>query len=232
MKRISQKEILSLSWEDLSKLSTNDLYMYAKESARYAKERRTKLINGLIEKNLPLPPSLQRWTTKNEIPDPFNYRNDKLSQVIGYNSYDKGYGNVDFTVSRDMEKNELLHKINLSKKFITSETSTISNWETYYRGIISRISSKSNTAINPSDYPLYWDLYNKVKEISRKKDYLASQFEYGKSFEIQEKIASYMMDRGFTVERANELAIILENEMQELYENEEEDYEDNDGFWF
>ena len=220
---IKQEKILSTSWDKISKMTQEELLSYGRSAARLAKMRRTVLIKDLLKENLPIPPSLQRWTTNKNIPDKFNKEPASLSSVIGYDDYDRGYGNVDFSVDKSMSRGELMHKILLAKKFITTETSTIKGWKNYYQRIIDRISMKSNIKISPEDYPKFWELYNKIKQMSKNSVYLANKFEYGKSTEIQQIIGEYMLDRGFNVSMANELFNILESEQQEEYESTQED---------
>lgn len=230
MARYSKRDILNKSWETFAGMTKAQLLKYAKSASQLAKERRTKLIKGLVEKNLPLPPSLQRWSTTQVFPDKFNQESAKLSQVTGYNNYDRGYGNIDFSVNEGMSKNDLLHKINVARRFLSNETSTVGGWEKYYNSIVKRISQKSGMKLTPEQYPMFWDLYNRVKEMMRGSSQFASRFDYGKSGDTQKEIARYMIDKGFTVDKADELARLLDTHFREEYE-EEVDEDDDDGFW-
>ena len=226
MGRYSRKDILSKDWETFANMSKTRLYKYAKDAAQLAKERRTKLINNLVKENLPLPPSLQKWSTKQDFPDKFSQTPERISQVIGYNNYDRGYANIDFSVDENMNKNDLLHKLNVSRRFLSSSTSTIGGWKEYYNDIIKRISQKAGTTLSPDQYVEYWDIYNRVKEIMRNNSQFASRFDYGKSGDTQKDIARYIIDKGFTIDRAEELALLLDTQYREEMEDE-----DNSGFW-
>lgn len=223
-KRIKQSEILSKSWYQFASMSRDEVYKYAKSASQLAKERRTKLINNLIEKNLPVPLSLQKWRTRKSFAsDKFNQQPKNLEEVIGFNSYDRGYGNVDFSISPSMSKNELLHKLNLATRFIKAETSTAGGWEKYYNKIIKRISEKANIEITADQYADYWKLYNQVKDIMQKNSIFSGKFDHGRSEQAQQDIAKYMLDNGFNLENATELALVLEAQWREEYESEEDD---------
>lgn len=229
-KKISQKEILKKTWSQYTSMSKQDVFQYAQRASILAKSRRTRLINKLIEKNMPLPSSLQRWTTKKSIPDKFDQNFDKLSEITGQSNYDRGYGNIDFSVNDKMSKDELLHKLNVAKKFIQAETSTIGGWEKYYNKIINRISDKLNRKISPTEYPKYWELYNSIKEKMRISSQFAGKFDYGKSEQAQQDIAKYMVENNFTIDNVGDLIQILESDWREEYEKEQE-LEDDDGQW-
>ena len=220
---IKQKQILETTWQEYGKMSNSKLFDYAKRAATLAKRRRTSLVKNVLKENLPLPPSLQKWSTTKNIPDKFNAEVQGLSEITGYNNYDRGYGNVDFSVDTTMSRGELMHKIFLARSFIKAETSTIKGWKSYYNDIINRISEKGNIEILPEEYPNYWDLYNKIKEMARKGNKtLVDKFEHGKSTEIQQIIANYFV-QGFSLDRAEELFEMLEERAVYDYESENED---------
>ena len=227
------QRLVKMGWNEIRKMSDDKLLETAKFLSSQAKQRRTKLIKGLLEENLTIPPTLQKWITTKEIPDNFSFSKagtEKVKDVIGFNQkYDRGYANVDFSIKKDASRGMIMHKINLARRFISNETSTVQAWKKEYNSVIERLSKKSGTVIPPEEYSKFWELYNKLKYMENKPEELKQALQYGTSEEIQQAVYQFYVEgeRGSNIDR---LSSRLLEKMQQNYEDNY--YEDEDDFSF
>lgn len=217
------KDVTSSSWESIRQLSDKDLYNLAKKASVLATSRRRDTLKALIEQDLPIPPSFRNWATSSPIPDKFSKNITGVSGASNYlGDYDRGFATIDMSVDRDMNRNELIHKIRVASDFLDNATSTVKGWKNHLRGIVQRLSEKSGVKISSQDYKDYWEVYNKVLASGRGGYSLL----YGTSTEIQQELFEIASEMG-TFDSTTLLKAITQRQDKAYEEREDSnDYEE------
>ena len=136
-------DLLSIPWEQINKMSYDEMYKYQKQIGVYAERRRKAALEAYHRNNIPLP-----TIYKDEVNTKFSF---------------KPSGN----------KNDLRSQISKTRNFLQAKTSTIKGWKDTLKNFVDRLNEKvglDNKSINKfeldeNQYKALWDIYNKLEEI-------------------------------------------------------------------
>lgn len=136
-------DLLSIPWEQINKMSYEEMYKYQKQIGVYAERRRKAALEAYHRNNIPLP-----TIYKDEVNTKFSF---------------KPSGN----------KNDLRRQISKTRNFLEAKTSTIKGWKDTLKNFVDRLNEKvglDNKSINKfeldeNQYKVLWDIYNKLEEI-------------------------------------------------------------------
>ena len=161
-------DLLSISWEQINKMSYDEMYKYQKQIGVYAERRRKAALEAYHRNNIPLP-----TIYKDEVNTKFSF---------------KPSGN----------KNDLRRQISKTRNFLQSKTSTIKGWKDTLKNFVDRLNEKvglDNKSINKfeldeNQYKALWDIYNKLEEIQSS----ATTKDFYDSTQRQSEIYEAMVD--------------------------------------
>lgn len=161
-------DLLSIPWEQINKMSYDEMYKYQKQIGVYAERRRKAALEAYHRNNIPLP-----TIYKDEVNTKFSF---------------KPSGN----------KNDLRRQISKTRNFLESKTSTIKGWKDTLKNFVDRLNEKvglDNKSINKfeldeNQYKALWDIYNKLEEIQSS----ATTKDFYDSTQRQSEIYEAMVD--------------------------------------
>ena len=161
-------DLLSIPWEQINKMSYDEMYKYQKQIGVYAERRRKAALEAYHRNNIPLP-----TIYKDEVNTKFSF---------------KPSGN----------KNDLRRQISKTRNFLQSKTSTIKGWKDTLKNFVDRLNEKvglDNKSINKfeldeNQYKALWDIYNKLEEIQSS----ATTKDFYDSTQRQSEIYEAMVD--------------------------------------
>lgn len=136
-------DLLSIPWEQINKMSYEEMYKYQKQIGVYAERRRKTALEAYHRNNIPLP-----TIYKDEVNTKFSF---------------KPSGN----------KNDLRRQISKTRNFLEAKTSTIKGWKDTLKNFVDRLNEKvglddkfiNKFELDENQYKALWDIYNKLEEI-------------------------------------------------------------------
>jgi hypothetical protein len=136
-------DLLSIPWEQINKMSYEEMYKYQKQIGVYAERRRKAALEAYHRNNIPLP-----TIYKDEVNTKFSF---------------KPSGN----------KNDLRRQISKTRNFLEAKTSTIKGWKDTLKNFVDRLNEKvglddksiNKFELDENQYKALWDIYNKLEEI-------------------------------------------------------------------
>lgn len=136
-------DLLSIPWEQINKMSYEEMYKYQKQIGAYAERRRKAALKAYHRNNIPLP-----TIYKDEVNTKFSF---------------KPSGN----------KNDLRRQISKTRNFLEAKTSTIKGWKDTLKNFVDRLNEKvglddkyiNKFELDENQYKALWDIYNKLEEI-------------------------------------------------------------------
>lgn len=136
-------DLLSIPWEQINKMSYEEMYKYQKQIGTYAERRRKAALEAYHRNNIPLP-----TIYKDEVNTKFSF---------------KPSGN----------KNDLRRQISKTRNFLEAKTSTIKGWKDTLKNFVDRLNEKvglddkyiNKFELDENQYKALWDIYNKLEEM-------------------------------------------------------------------
>ena len=161
-------DLLSIPWEQINKMSYDEMYKYQKQIGVYAERRRKAALEAYHRNNIPLP----------------TIYNDEVNTKYSF----KPSGN----------KNDLRRKISQTRNFLESKTSTIKGWKNTLKNFVDRLNEKvglddksiNKFELDENQYKALWDIYNKLEEIQSS----ATTKDFYDSTQRQSEIYEAMVD--------------------------------------
>ena len=161
-------DLLSIPWEQINKMSYDEMYKYQKQIGVYAERRRKAALEAYHRNNIPLP-----TIYKDEVNTKFSF---------------KPSGN----------KNDLRRQISKTRNFLESKTSTIKGWKDTLKNFVDRLNEKvgldsksiNKFELDENQYKALWDIYNKLEEIQSS----ATTKDFYDSTQRQSEIYEAMVD--------------------------------------
>lgn len=136
-------DLLSIPWEQINKMSYEEMYKYQKQIGVYAERRRKAALEAYHRNNIPLP-----TIYKDEV-------------------------NIKFSFKPSGNKNDLRRQISKTRNFLEAKTSTIKGWKDTLKNFVDRLNEKvglddksiNKFELDENQYKALWDIYNKLEEI-------------------------------------------------------------------
>lgn len=136
-------DLLSIPWEQINKMSYEEMYKYQKQIGVYAERRRKAALEAYHRNNIPLP-----TIYKDEV-------------------------NIKFSFKPSGNKNDLRRQISKTRNFLEAKTSTIKGWKDTLKNFVDRLNEKvglddksiNKFELDENQYKALWNIYNKLEEI-------------------------------------------------------------------
>lgn len=141
--RVTYQGIKSLSDEEISVMSREDLQMGVSESFRLAEQRVARETSKMERMGLPTSPAY--------------HEKDRRGRA--------GWQEYNFEYNSNASDAQLREQLRDMRNFFSRTTTTARGWQKTFQAFMDRVSDVSGETISPEDYEMYWTIYRRLDDM-------------------------------------------------------------------
>lgn len=200
MPRYTLDYILSLDYKQLEKMPMEKLVDINKQAASYAKTRAQRALKVIETTNSHIDKNLKNV----EGYAPQAYRSDSIDK----------YSNINLSALQT--RGQIIHNIKLSQDFLGLKTSTIKGYKNVLKNFTQLIEKKTGVKIRGTQQKYFYEVFNRLEQYKNL---------FANNYQVEKEIAEIMSEESYANYNPEELAIILENKINQMLINSTEEDE-------